>query len=89
MKEYLGLKEELVELNIVVEGKGLIKINNILPELKEGKWNGKYFANILITIKAFPNEDIKFKEWSRDKTSDEESIEIALTKNMTIIANFE
>ena len=89
MKEYLGLKEELVELNIKVEGKGKIKINNILPELKEGKWCGKYFTNIPIALKAIPNEGIKFKEWSGDKTSDEESIDVSLTQNMTIIANFE
>ena len=57
--------------------------------MKEGKWSGKYFTNIPITIRAIPNEGIKFKEWSGDKTSDEESIDVSLTKNMTIIANFE
>ena len=52
MKEYFGINGELVELNIIVKGEGKIKINNIIPELNEGKWTGKYFTNIPITITA-------------------------------------
>ena len=89
LKEYLGLKEELFELNIEIKGEGKIKINNILPELNEGKWSGKYFTNIPIVITAIPNEGIKFKEWSGDKTSNEESLEVSLNKETTIIAIFE
>lgn len=89
LKEYLGLIEELVELNIVIKGEGKIKINNIFPELNEGKWSGKYFTNIPITITAIPKEGTKFKEWNGDKTSNEETLEISLTKETTIIANFE
>ena len=89
MKEYLDLNGELVELNIQIKGEGKIKINNILPELNEGKWSGKYFTNIPIIITAIPNEGTKFKEWSGDKTSTEESLEVTLNKEATIIANFE
>ena len=89
LKEYLGLKGELVELNIIVKGEGKIKINNIFPELNEGKWSGKYFTDIPINITAIPNEGIKFKEWNGDKTSNEEILEISLNKETTIIANFE
>ena len=89
LKKYLGLKEELVELNIQIKGEGKIKINNILPELNEGKWSGKYFTNIPIIITAIPNEGTKFKEWSGDKNSNEESLEVSLNKETTIIAIFE
>ena len=89
LKEFLGLKEELVELNIIIKGEGKIKINNILPELNEGKWSGKYFTNIPIIITAIPNEGNKFKEWSGDKASNEEILEVSLDKETTIIANFE
>ena len=89
LKEYLGLKGELVKLNIIINGEGKIKINNIFPELNEGKWSGKYFTNIPINITAIPNEGIKFKEWNGDKTSNEETLEISLDKETTIIANFE
>ena len=89
MKEYFGINGELVELNIIVKGEGKIKINNIIPELNEGKWTGKYFTNIPITMSAIPKEGNKFKEWSGDKTSNEESLEISLNKETTIIANFE
>ena len=89
LKEYLGLEGELVELNIQIKGEGKIKINHIMPEFNEGKWTGKYFTKIPITIKAIPNEGFKFKEWSGDKTSNEESLELSLDEETTIIANFE
>ena len=89
LKEYLGLKGELVKLNIIINGEGKIKINNIFPEFNEGKWSGKYFTDIPINITAIPNEGIKFKEWNGDKTSNEETLEISLNKETTIIANFE
>ena len=40
-------------------------------------------------MSAIPKEGNKFKEWSGDKTSNEESLEISLNKETTIIANFE
>ena len=89
LKEYLSLQGELVELNIQIIGEGKIKINNIIPELNEGKWTGKYFTNIPIVITAIPNEGAKFKEWSGDKESNEKSLEVTLNKEATIIANFE
>ena len=89
LKEYLGLKGELVKLNIIINGEGKIKIYNIFPEFNEGKWSGKYFTDIPINITAIPNEGIKFKEWNGDKTSNEETLEISLDKETTIIANFE
>ena len=89
LKEYLSIKGELVELNLVIKGEGKIKINNIIPELNEGKWSGKYFTDIPIFITAIPNEGSKFKEWDGDATSNEEILEITLNKETTIIANFE
>ena len=88
MKDYINLKEKLVELTVKIEGKGKIKINTIIPELIEGKWSGNYFTNIPITLIAIPDEGFTFKGWEGGFKLDEESIEITLSEAITIIANF-
>ena len=89
MKEYLNLEGELLEITLLKEGEGKIKINTITPEFKKGKWTGNYFANIPITITAIPEKNSVFKGWSEDIDSNELSITIDLTKNITISAKFE
>ena len=91
IKEYFNLESELQEITLVKEGEGegKIKINTIIPELKEGKWSGIYFSNIPLKITAIPSENSKFKGWSENIDSNELSITIDLNKNMTISATFE
>ena len=88
MKEFLGINGELVELTIIIKGKGKIKINTIEPEFKEGKWSGKYFSGIPINISVSKENSSEFKGWSGDVSSNEDSIEITMRKAMTIEANF-
>jgi hypothetical protein len=89
MIDYLNLEEELKKITISIEGKGKIKINSITPEIKNGKWVGQYFSNIPITLTAIPSNKSKFKGWSGGFSSDEKIIEIELTKDTKITAEFE
>jgi hypothetical protein len=89
MKQHLNLTGTIKELTIIKEGKGNIKINSIIPEFKEGKWSGKYFTDIPITITAIPNGNSIFKNWSEDITSEETTISIKLNEINKIKANFE
>ena len=63
MKEYLDLDNNIEEITIIKSGEGKIKINNIIPEFKNGKWIGKYLFDISITITTIPSEKSKFKAW--------------------------
>ena len=91
MKEYLDLDGELEEITIIKEGQGegKIKINSITPEFKDGKWVGKYFSDIPITITAIPSEKSKFKGWSGDIDSKESTILLDLNQDTEIIVKFE
>ena len=76
MKEFLGLKGDLVELTIEVkeEGEGQIQINSIIPKIINGKWTGKYFSKIPLNIRAISSQGYKFKEWSGIVHSDKDNI---------------
>ena len=89
MKDFIGLKGDIVDLTVKIEGKGKVQINSIIIELNNGIWTGKYISGIPIKIKAIPDEKYSFKEWKglNDETS--QSDEIVLLRNKTIIACFE
>ena len=89
MKDYLNIEGDLQEISLSIEGKGKIKINSIIPEFKEGKWVGKYFANNTISITAIPSEKSEFKGWSGASTSKEKTISLDLTKDTKLTAKFE
>ena len=89
MKEFLNLTGDYYELTIIKEGNGKIMINSIIPDFIDGKWKGKYFFDIPITIKAIESENNEFVEWSEDYKSKEKEIVISLENDMTIKANFE
>ncbi len=89
MKEYLELDSELQEITITKKGEGKIKINSITPDFKDGKWVGKYFSDIPITITAIPSEKSEFKGWSGDIKSKEKTITIELNEETEINADFE
>ena len=85
MKEFLNLREELVELNIIMKGNGKIKINTIMPNFKEGKWRGKYFTNIPLNISCISENNNEFNGWSGDISSNDKEITILLNKSTTTI----
>ena len=88
MKEFLKINGELVELTIIKDGEGKIKINTIESEFKDGKWSGKYFSGIPINISVSKENSGEFKGWSGDVSSNEENIQIIMSKDMIIKASF-
>ena len=46
IQNFVGLNENVVELNVEIKGKGKIKISTIIPEINNGKWTGIYFTGI-------------------------------------------
>ena len=88
IKDYFQLENELQEITIIKKGEGNIKINSIIPEFKDGKWVGKYFSDIPITITAIPSEKSKFKGWSGDVDSEENTLILELNQDTEINAEF-
>ena len=90
MKEYLKLKGDLVDLEIEIKGNGSIKINNsICPKFVNGKWTGKYFTKIPISIEAIPENGYTFKEWTGSIQSSQIKEELTLFESQKIVLNFE
>jgi len=89
MKDFLGLKGDIVDLNIKIKGKGKVQINTIIPEMKNGEWTGKYFSRIPINIKAIPDNGYNFKGWSGYIDSIQQNEEVILLESQTIFANFD
>ena len=90
MKEYLQLKGDIVDLEIEMKGKGSIKINDsISPKFVNGKWTGKYFTRVPISIEAFPADGYNFKEWSGSMQSSQKKVELILFESKKIVSNFE
>ena len=88
MKEHLRLEGELNELTINVSGEGKIKVNTIIPTLKDGTWTGKYYSKIPITLSVMDSYAGSFKGWTGDVNSNEKTINITLSNAMRIQANF-
>ena len=89
MRQYLNLTGEIKELTILINGKGNIRINSIIPEFKEGKWSGKYIDNIPLKITAIPLDNFVFKSWSEDIISNDTTIIVKLSEVSIIKVNFE
>ena len=88
MKEHLNLRGELIELTINVKGEGKIRVNSIIPTLKNGSWKGKYMSDIPITLSVVDSYSNSFKGWTGDIESTEKIITVNLSKVMKIEANF-
>ena len=88
MKDFLKLNGEFVKLTVLIEGKGKIKINSIIPVNETGKWTGQYFSGVPITISVITDNNYEFKGWDGDISSEEKSITVTLKEAMTIKANF-
>ena len=89
MKDFIGLKGDVIDLTIEIKGKGNVQINSIIPDISNGKWTGKYFSRIPIKIKAIPQVGYYFKKWGGYIESTQQSDEIILFESQTIIAYFD
>ena len=89
MKDFIGLKGNLVNLTVEIKGKGKVRINSITPEINGASWVGQYFSQIPISIKAIPDVGYNFKEWSGYIESNNQNEEIILFDSQTIIVVFD
>ncbi len=89
MVDYLQLKGKFHTLNVNVKGNGKFKINTIIPELQDGRWNGRYFSSVPVTLTAIPGKNSVFSCWSGDKVSSEKTIVINVDRAMEIEVVFD
>jgi hypothetical protein len=66
---------------------GKVKINSIIPQ--QYPFNGIYFRNVPLQISAIPAYGYEFSQWTGDFSNSDANMELSLTQNMNITANFE
>ncbi len=96
IREKFNIEENItLDLNVSNESHGYVKINTIdiipiTPGILENSypWNGIYFKNIPITLKAFPKNGFKFSHWSGASISSENEIIITPNENIQLTAHF-
>jgi len=79
------LSEGVIQANSIV-------LDDSLPSIQsEGvySWQGTYFDGVPVTLRAKPKDGYTFVGWSGDVESDEETVEVTLTKDTEIEAVFE
>jgi len=76
-----------ISLNIDQTNTGKILINSLL--LDNYPWNGRYFNNIPISVKAIPSNGYRFKTWAGASTSNSANIIISSQSDITLTAIFE
>jgi hypothetical protein len=77
-----------VQLNIEPAGAGSIQINTIKPEFS-AIWEGTYFMNIPITVKAIEASGYRFIGWTGSVNSQLYQIELSPANHVQLTANFE
>ena len=86
--QYFGLTDVSdVELNIVPETSGKIKISTLT--LTAFPWTGEYFNGVPVKIEATANPGFRFTGWEGDFVSDTAAIVIFFSGNMELTAVFE
>ena len=89
MIDFIGLKSQLVNLNIEIIGKGKVKVNSIIPDFNDNQWTGKYVSKVPITIRAIPAAGYNFVKWGGYIESVRKNEEIILFENATITVYFD
>jgi len=82
MQSYLGASGSNF-LQISLTANGTVYVDGV--KLTED-YNGEYFDNAVVTLKAVPNEGHSFIKWSNDNTNPE--ITVTITTDTTIEAEF-
>jgi len=68
-------------------GKGSVRVNSII--IDNYPWSGGYFKNIPIELEAIPAPNYLFKQWSDSTLPQTPNINIVLTEDFSIAAEFE
>lgn len=78
MADEFGLSGTQETLKISVNGsqKGEIVVNTCVPELKYGKWEGRYFTDYPITLRAVPHKGYRFVRWEGGVSSGRDVLEL-------------
>jgi len=66
---------------------GFVRVNNNL-KIQELAWNGDYFEEVPITLKAVPEFGYTFSHWSGGVDSNEEEITVDVFEEIEITAHF-
>jgi hypothetical protein len=81
-----GISE--LKIGSVPQGQGVIKLNSLVLEPVQG-WTGIYFHSVPVTLTAIPMHGYRFVGWKGDISSDDPTITIELTEDVTITPVFE
>ncbi len=76
-----------ISLHISPAGSGIVKLNTLI--LAEEHWNGVYFSDVPIELKALPKPGYKFTGWSEDLSQSSDQLAFSLSKNTSVTAQFE
>jgi hypothetical protein len=88
IREYFGLTDTLeITTQISPAGSGCIKLNQI--SINDSNWQGIYFSDIPVTLKAVPKIGYRFNGWSGNTSSDSVTIIRTPSSDITLIAHFE
>ncbi|MBF0452994.1 MAG: CotH kinase family protein, partial [Candidatus Magnetomorum sp.] len=68
------------------EGKGCIRINT--TDIQTNMFSGVYFKDIPITVTAIPDLDYTFAGWSEMDSSNPQILDLYLTDDLSLTANF-
>jgi len=73
----------------VPAGQGVVKVNSLVMEPAGEAWTGSYFGGVPVTLTAIPMNGYRFAGWKGDLASNEPTIIVNLTRNMTVTPVFE
>ncbi len=76
-----------ISLQVSPSNSGEIRLNSIL--LKHFPWQGDYFKEVPIQITAIPSPGFRFAGWSNPTLGTHEQISVALSQDLSLIAQFE
>ncbi|NOQ97575.1 MAG: T9SS type A sorting domain-containing protein [Calditrichae bacterium] len=79
-----GTAEIMVRNTNVVAGK--VQINSLV--VNDSLWNGTYFKDVPIQIKAIPESGYRFAGWSGGINSPHDSLSVILTGSLALTAEF-
>jgi len=76
-----------LSLNIIESGAGRVEINDV--QISEDSFNGIYFLDIPINLRAIPNQGYQFVCWQGIPEGENDSLSVIIMGDSTITAVFE
>jgi len=79
-----------IEIDVPTQKEGMVYVNTSCIRSEDDIWRGDYFKDYCITLEAVAAEGYRFKEWKGDISSQQETVELGLSKEqIKIIPVFE